>query len=518
VAQRDDTGHVIPSEGLRELLTLSRSEADEVVRQVREGRAFKADRARYRERFLDFVRDAWHRVEPRTFVPGRHVEVLCDWLQTYFDEHSGEQGVVNVPFGTGKSLICSVLFPCWVWAARDQGHRFLCTSYSDDAVKRDSMRARGLVESAWWRERWPAIALRESGAALKVEDWSLTTGGYRISVPLSGQITSRHCDTAVVDDPLKVDDARLDGAVLSKTQRILDDTLGSRFLSPSTSHRLLVMQRLHAVDPAGVAIGKGAHKLVLPMRYESEHPDVDPLDWRTVDGELLCPAYRSEADVAALESGPTALTPYAQAGQLQQRPYPEGGGMFKLDDFRFYKALPRGALDGGQWCMALDSKFKKTESGAFACITVWCLYEAKFFLVAVWRERAGLLATVAAMRQLATAWPRAHTKIVEEAANGASVCELLEGNLPGIKRVKPEGGKEARAHALSAYVETHDVLLPEADPLTIAFKAEAEGFPNGATADQIDSSAHAVNHLAGKSTSRYKAGVARMKAGLRRVG
>jgi hypothetical protein len=46
-------------------------------------------------------------------------------------------------------------------------------------------------------------------------------------------------------------------------------------------------------------------------------------------------------------------------------------------------------------------------------------------------------------------WPKAHRKLVEDKANGTAVIETLRHEISGIIAVEPEGGKEARAHAVS---------------------------------------------------------------------
>ena len=65
------------------------------------------------------------------------------------------------------------------------------------------------------------------------------------------------------------------------------------------------------------------------MRYEPGRMAVTPLDWtdpRRAEGTLLCPEQFSAEAVVQLEQ---ALGAYGAAGQLQQRPVPREGGMFK---------------------------------------------------------------------------------------------------------------------------------------------------------------------------------------------
>lgn len=499
------------SPALLELLQLSRGEATEAIRLARVARRRRDDRARARESFRWFVEAAWPHVEPRAFIGGKHIDALCEFLQDYFDTGGGELAVINVPPATGKSLICTVLWPAWIWAARDAGHRFIATSYADTACRRDAIRCRNLVLSEWWAARWPEITIpyQNTHAA---QDWSTSTGGWRISVSLGGQLTSRHADTILIDDPIKPEDARLERSALEETNRLIAETLPTRRINPGSSHVLIVMQRLHQEDPAGVALRAGARRLILPMRFNPEK--ADPRDWRTEPGELLWPEGKPERDVVTLEVGPTALTPYAQRGQLDQDPDAEGGGVFKLDKLRYYKLLPYGADKYGTWCFALDAKMKTTTTGAFACIAVWCLFEARMYLVDRWRERAGLAATKAAFRSLSTQYPHVLAKVIEDAALGATVAEDLAGELMGIQLVGTGGGPEARAHVFAARVETGDVYLPEDNPITLELKAEMSPFPAGRTRDFVDASAHAVNYLASHVVPSVLPGLTALAGGL----
>jgi phage terminase large subunit-like protein len=57
-------------------------------------------------------------------------------------------------------------------------------------------------------------------------------------------------------------------------------------------------------------------------------------------------------------------------------------------------------------------------------------------------------ATVTAIRSLSAKWPKAHLKLVEDKANGTAVIDTPKHEISGIVPVQPEGGKEARAHAV----------------------------------------------------------------------
>ena len=99
------------------------------------------------------------------------------------------------------------------------------------------------------------------------------------------------------------------------------------------------------------------------------------------------------------------------------------------------------------------------------------------------------------VKDLAAKWPQARAKLVEDKANGSAVIDLLKRKVPGLIPVNPEGGKIARATAVSPYVESHNVWLPEGAAWVSDFIEECAAFPNGANDDQVDAFTQGINWL-----------------------
>src|SRR5690606_31220671 len=104
---------------------------------------------------LGFTRHAWQLLEPgRRFVPGWHLEVLCDHLEAVT---RGEitRLLINVPPGAMKSLTVAVLWPAWEWGPAGRPElRTIAASYSERLSLRDNMKCRRLVASEWYRGHW----------------------------------------------------------------------------------------------------------------------------------------------------------------------------------------------------------------------------------------------------------------------------------------------------------------------------------------------------------------------------
>jgi predicted phage terminase large subunit-like protein len=56
--------------------------------------------------------------------------------------------------------------------------------------------------------------------------------------------------------------------------------------------------------------------------------------------------------------------------------------------------------------------------------------------------------------------PKAGLKLVEDKANGPAVIQALRHEVHGLVAVVPDGGKIARAQAVSPQVESGNVYLP----------------------------------------------------------
>src|SRR4249920_10158 len=114
-------------------------------------------------------------------------------------------------------------------------------------------------------------------------------------------------------------------------------------------------------------------------------------------------------------------------------------------------------------------------------------------------------ATVKAVRQLSAKWRGTVAKLIEDKANGSAVIQMLVHEIPGILPVNPEGGKIARAAAVSPRIEAGNVYLPHpaCAPWVNDFIEECAAFPNGAHDDQVDAMTQALHRLERRARCVY---------------
>jgi predicted phage terminase large subunit-like protein len=331
-------------------LEVPSSKIEEVERQLRDVRAEKLRRVRIErtkrevtESLEAFVKYFWRVLEPDVdLVWSWHLSLLC-WKLDLVEETPDDKGVINVPPGTAKSLLL-VFFRGKLWAKKPS-YRFISWSYSLSLSVRDNIKLRTLVQSPEYQELFPNVQiLRDS-----MERLDTTASGYSIASSVGGLGTGEHPDFKFIDDPITEVQSRSEAERLSVNNWI-DRTITTRGVTRDV-RLLLIMQRFHQDDPSGHVLSKGGWwHIKFPMRYETRKVDEktgqvlfepDPLDQRTEEGELLMPQLFTEAKVKALE---IALGPYGTAGQLQQNPQPEGGGLFKRHWLPVVDALPAGKV------------------------------------------------------------------------------------------------------------------------------------------------------------------------------
>lgn len=455
-----------------------------------------AERIRARCRTLaGFVREAWHVVEPNnTYVHGWHLDSVCAHLEAVTDGRINRL-LINVPPGTMKSLLTSVLWPAWEWGPVGRPSlRYLTTSYAEKYVKRDSRRMRDLVQSEWYRSLWPEVELVRAGEA----SFANTKTGNREGVPFAS-LTGGRGDRVIIDDPHSTETAESE-AERQNTTRIFRESVPTRLNDPKTSAIIVIMQRLHEDDVSGqiIKLGLGYEHLMLPMEFEPERAcktGIGFTDPRTEDGELLFP---ERFPAAVVERDKVPMGSYAVAGQFQQRPAPRTGGMFQRGDFEIVDAVPAGATR----CRAWDFGATEQKKGRRPDWTVGLRMAhigGVFYVEDVKRDRWSPGDVEKNLKNTASQdGVGVRIRIPEDPgaagkADAATKIKLLAGY--DVTAVRPTGEKSVRAKPASAQAEAGNVKLVRGS-WNDTFLDEVCSFPNAQHDDQVDAFADALNELA----------------------
>lgn len=449
---------------------------------------------------VTFVQQAWHVIEPgQPYVHGWHIDAIAEHLEAV-TRGDITRLLINVPPGTMKSLLTSVMFPAWEWGPRGMASmRVVATSHSERLAVRDNLKCRRLVASEWFQTRWPLALTSDQNAKTKFENAST---GFREAMPFTS-LTGTRGDRVIIDDPLSVDDASSEAKREAVNTTFLE-SVPTRLNNPKSSAIVVVMQRLHQRDVSGLALDMelGYEHLMLPMEFEPERRCITSIgfkDPRKVDGELLFPE-RFPADVVARDR--KVMGSYASAGQMQQRPAPREGGMFKRSWFEIVDAAPATRRKVRRWDLAgTDSK-----AGGDPDWTVGLLlseHAGIYYVEDVTRIReaaAGVERTIKATA-MQDGKPVPIVLPEDPGSAGKSYASYLVRLLAGwnARAERETGSKEVRATPVSAQAEAGNIKLVRA-PWNQEFLEEVSMFPNAAHDDHVDALSGAFAALLSGST------------------
>jgi predicted phage terminase large subunit-like protein len=436
-----------------------------------------------------FLSSAWSAVEPETpFVDGWHLGAICEHL-TAVTTGEIRNLVINIPPRHCKSLACGVFWPAWVWA-RTPHSKWLCASYAESIATRDSLRMRRLIESRWFRLRFPDVILaKDQKAKTRYEN---TSGGCRIATTVLGSATGEGGDYIMVDDAHKVMEAESQ----SQRERVVDwwnQTMSTRGNDPKTVARVVIGQRVHGDDLCGHLEDAGGYEhLVLPAEWDGEIRTTS-IGWREPrkeDGELLWPDRFGQKEIDDIK---TNLGPYGAAAQLQQRPVPREGGIIQEGWLKRCKRedLPTFERIVQSW----DMTFKATR-GSYVVGQAWGVAGVHYYLIDQERGRWGFNESVAAIKRLTARHPECIEILVEDAANGPAIIDHLKNTINGIVRIRPDGSKEARLSAVSPLFANGQVFVVDGPAWVDGYEAELLTFPMAANDDQVDATSQALRRIA----------------------
>ena len=465
--------------------------------------------------FFRFVKELWHEIIPEPPVWNWHIEYLCHVAQSVMDRVFNRQPkehdivVINVPPGSTKSTIFSVMLPAWAWT-RDQTIRTICGCYAGPLAIDLASRSRDVITSTTYQRLFPDVKIRDDTRGKGHFKNELT--GERYATSVGGTVTGMHGHVIVVDDPINPNDAEaLSEANMIAANAWLDRTLPSRCIDKSITPTFLVMQRLHENDPTGHILKSArdgqirVRHICLPAELETEDQqsdghfkNVQPEELRANYVNGLLDPVRLPAD--ELDRSRVRLGTFGFAGQFDQSPVPLGGGLFKMGGVSKIEIL-----DWNHVVKAIRYWDKAASEGR-GCFTVGVLMcqmrDGSFVVADVVRGQWSPLTREEKILQTAQRDGKAVKIWVEQEAGGGgkSDAQATARTLAGysVTLEKAMTAKELRALPYAAQVEAGNVRLLNR-PWNDAWLNEHLHFPNGKYKDQVDASSGAFNNLVGSS-------------------
>jgi hypothetical protein len=250
----------------------------------------------------------------KPLIWARHNDAICEHLEAVSNGQIRKL-IICIPPGHSKTTHAAQAWPVWEWL-RNPSSRWGCAAYGAELSKRDSVKRRDLISSAWFKTSFkPSWALKGDESLKMV--FANDAGGEMRATSVGGAATGFHFDFLLTDDANKA----LDIYTVRLAQAIqwYEEQWASRLRDPNKSAQVIIGQRLHDRDLPGVKMLDPSWTVLhLPMEYESRHHCVTSIgweDWRTTEGELLCPERFGPEFVAEKKKNARVW-----AAQYQQRP------------------------------------------------------------------------------------------------------------------------------------------------------------------------------------------------------
>jgi predicted phage terminase large subunit-like protein len=465
----------------------------------------------------EFVKQSWHVVEPGVpFIPSWHIEEICEHLEALT---AGElrKLLINIPPRHSKSTIVSVMWPMWEWLT-DPMQKFLCASYSGNLSIRDNLKARRLVQSPWYQERWGHM-FKLAGDQNAKQRFENSMTGYRLATSVGGTATGEGGSRLILDDPHSAQEAQSD-VIRDSALEWFDVVWSTRLNDPKKDCMVTIMQRLHEKDISGHILEDigGWEHLMIPAEWDGvrRKTSLGAYDPRKVVGELICPERFGEKEITELKQ---LLGTYGTAGQLQQDPQPTEGGILKTKHFQLWphdKALPQFEYI----LQSYDCAFTEKTSGDPTACSVWAIFthqnERNAMLIDAWDEHLSYpdLRT-RVIKDWGTEYGGTSVKdglrrarkpdriLVEAKASGQSLLQDLRlAKVPAVGYNPGMADKVSRAHQAAPTLELGLLWVPESSKnpghavsWALPFIKQVGKFPVAEHDDYVDTMTQAVIYL-----------------------
>lgn len=275
------------------------------------------------------------------YLPNWHVGCIAEHLRAVELGHINSL-IINMPPRSLKSISVSIAWTAWL-LGHNPKTQIIVGSYGGAigaALSRDTMK---VMESPIYKLAFPDTRL-----AKRTEDaFTTTENGHRYVATVGNGITGFGADVLIIDDPIFPLEAASDTSRM-KANEWITGTLFPRANDQNTIKKVMVMQRLHQLDPTGYLLEKGGwHHLKLPVEFKKKTIiDLGGKTWSKDEGEWLHPA-RIDAETLG-KMAADGMSPAQIAGQFYQDPTPPGGGDFKPIWLQYYDRKEIDSQDGAR--------------------------------------------------------------------------------------------------------------------------------------------------------------------------
>lgn len=423
-------------------------------------------------------------------------EEICATLDQFYEDVKAKKSprlIICMPPRSGKSEIISRNFPAYLFG-RDPNLNIISASYSGDLASRFNLDVQRIIDSDNYKKIFPETFLGGKAYPQYKKTDSLFEivnhkGSYR-SAGVGGGVTGMGCDILIIDDPFK---DRADANSPTIREKTYDWYKSTAYTRLSDGGGVIILQtRWHIADLAGQLISK--------MHTEEKADQFKVIEYQAIaerdephrkKGEALHPERYSLETLNAIKE---TIGAYEWASLYQQHPVPKEGALFKLEHFRTYNEKSK-PLQFDRIVGSWDMTFKDKKDNDFVVGQIWGKKGADYYLLDEVRGQWDFVKTLQIFIQVAEKWRNVIGWLIEDKANGSAIISTLKKHISGLIPIVPTESKIARAEAVSIFVDSGNVYLPEKASYRADLDYELINFPAVDHDDQVDCMTQALNYF-----------------------
>jgi predicted phage terminase large subunit-like protein len=459
--------------------------------------------------YLEFFKFFWKYTSNDPLIYNWHLGFLAAELQEVGSWIINRQPrqydlLINVPPGTSKSTLTSVMFHPWLWANMPEC-RIITGSHTGSLMVRNSSKSKDIIKSEEYRAMFDYIGIRSDFDSKYY--YKNTMGGERINTSAGASIIGSHAHLILIDDPIDAKGSRSEAKVLQAKDWV-EKTLPTRKVEKANTPLIMIMQRLSEDDPSGVWLeamkkeGRPVRHICLPA--SDEYPISPPEARQYYQGGLLDPKRMPQAELDKLLG---VLGSIEYAGQFGQSPTAGGGNIIteSMLPVLDWNRLPEG-FNELSVNFVVDSSDKTGKENDPTGILAYVAYKGYVFLVDYIKVKQRFAKRIESLQAFVRKYGHPNSRIyIEPKSSGVAMYQYLT-DVAGMLAEEwkmAEGDKVRRAKAITPFMEQHRVWLLRGS-WNQRFISQCTGFPNMAHDEEVDCLVMAVtNALVRGEDSHY---------------
>ena len=446
---------------------------------------------------------------------------LCQEVQEFLDaptDKAMEILLLSVPPRHGKSYTVTETLPAW-YLGKHPDSNVIIAAYEGTFAESFSRRNRDKYNEY----SVPLFKVKANDKVQGVALWETADNGRCRAAGLKGGITGYGAELFIIDDPIKNREAAESAVILAKIHDELGPSVQSRV---HPGGKLIVIQTRWVENDVIGYIERNWGEFIyksINLPCECEDTDNDPLG-RQLGDSLMGPHLgdndlpdRIRNDNKWLKSKKILVC--AGEGEhtwnalYQGHPSAPNGNLFDDRWWQLYTRDKVAFTDFEYTCLSVDATFKKTETSDMVAMELWGMRQNHVYLYKLVNKRMGFVETCNKIREYVALYPGIDQLIIEDKANGSAIIDTLHyiDGMPPTVGINPLGGKYARAQAISPFVSTCVVHIPQdftdAEAKDVEwdgnevisthgkFIAQHSRFPFSKNDDMVDACTQALNRL-----------------------